>query len=71
MFYEVVTLFIEGDIFKIGEIEYRLRLINKHDMCWLEPVLYRNDAHCITSGLNRVYHMDDLDDLEYLHITYY
>jgi len=63
-------MFIEGDLFKINGKEYRLRLINKHDMCWLEPVLFRDNIHCMTGGLNTVYHMDDLEDLEYLYETY-
>lgn len=64
------TPFIEGDIFKIGNDEYQLRLINKHLTCWLEPVLYRDNCNCVTGGKNKIYHMDELVNLEYLGLTY-
>lgn len=63
-------MFIEGDIFKIENKEYRLRFINRFLTCWLEPVLYRDNCNCFTGGLNKIYHMDELMDLEYLDKTY-
>ena len=63
-------MFIEGDIFRVDGNEYRLRLINKHMFCWLEPVLYRDKTTCLTGGLNKMFHMDKLSELEYLDLTY-
>lgn len=63
-------MFIEGDIFKIDETEYRLRVINKHLICWMEPVLYRDGGTCITSGLNKIFHMNQLEELEYMNVCY-
>ena len=63
-------MFVEGDIFKIEGKEYRLRLINKHLTCWLEPVLLRDNKNCFTGGMNKIYHIDELVNLEYLHKTY-
>lgn len=63
-------MFVEGDIFKIEGKEYRLRVVNKHLYCWLEPVLYRDNVQCVTGGLNKVYHMDMLSSLEYMDVAY-
>lgn len=63
-------MFVEGDIFKVDGKEHRLRHINKHLTCWLEPVLYRDDTTCVTGGMNRIFHMDNLIELEYLYLTY-
>lgn len=63
--------FAEGDLFLIDGKEYRLRLINKHNACWLEPVVIRNNIHCVTGGLNKTYHIDELENLEYLYIRCY
>jgi len=64
------TMFTEGDIFKINGIKYKLRFINKNLMCFLEPVLYLNDTQCITGGLNEVYSMNELLELENLELIY-
>lgn len=63
-------MYIEGDIFKIDGKEYKLRFINKHNGCWLEPVLHRNDVICITGGMNRVCPYEELDKFEYMNVCY-
>ena len=63
-------MFIEGDIFEIDGKEYRLRFINKHLTCWLEPVLFRDSRNCATGGMNKIYHIDELAGLKYLELTY-
>ena len=63
-------MFIEGDVFRVKGDEYKVRCINKSLICFLEPVLYRDSVYCVTGGLNRVYRMEDLEDLEYLDVTY-
>lgn len=63
-------MFIEGDIFKIGNKEYRLRLINDIGGCWLEPVIYRDENVCTTGGLNKCCRYDDLNNLEYINKCY-
>jgi hypothetical protein len=57
-------MFIEGDIFKIENKEYKLRLINVHSQCWLESVLDRNAVYCISGGLNKIYHIKELINFE-------
>jgi hypothetical protein len=66
----IEIMFTEGDIFKINNKEYRLRFINPHNMCWMEPVLNRNEVECITGGLNKIVRYDDLNKLEYMNICY-
>lgn len=63
-------MFVEGDIFKVDGKEYRLRLINKHLTCWLEPVLYRDSCNCCTGGLNKIFHLNELSKLDYMDLTY-
>lgn len=63
-------MFIKGDIFKIKGREYILRHINQYNTCWLEPVLYRDRLDCVSGGLNEVFHMDELVELEYLNSCY-
>ncbi|MFO1442849.1 hypothetical protein KDN24_06425 [Bacillus sp. Bva_UNVM-123] len=63
-------MYIEGDIFKIDNKEYRLRLINDLRGCWLEPVLSRNKAVCVTGGLNLGCNYKELNDLEFLNVRY-
>jgi hypothetical protein len=63
-------LYVEGDIFKINKQEYRVRYINKYEMCWLEPILLRKETWCLTGGLNKVYHIEDLMELEYIDECY-
>lgn len=64
------TLYIQGDIFKIDNKEYRLRFINEHNNCWLEPVLKRDKDFCATGGLNKIIHRSCLSELEYMNACY-
>lgn len=63
-------MYIQGDIFKFEAKEYRLRFINEHDSCWLEPVLKRDSDFCATGGLNKIVHRRNLNELEYMNANY-
>ena len=59
-------MFVEQDVFLIEDEEYKLRAINQHNYCWMEPVLHRSKGHIISGGLNRIVHYDELDKYHYI-----
>jgi hypothetical protein len=59
-----------GDIFKINQKEYRIRVFNEPDMYWLEPVLKRDKSFCVTGGNNKIIYHKELMFYEYLNICY-
>lgn len=60
----MVSIYNEGDIFKVEDKEYRLRHINKFKTCWLEPVVAKHGNNIITGGLNRIFSYEELSQLE-------
>jgi hypothetical protein len=61
-------VYITGDIFIINNKEYRLRYINQHQVCWLEPVIARHLNRWITGGRNVTCNYDELSQLELVYI---
>jgi hypothetical protein len=57
--------YAEGDIFNIEGKEYNLRLINQHDLCWLEPIQFKTKECIITGGMNKCYKYHELNKLKY------
>lgn len=66
----------EGPVYKVGYIfeyegkEYRLRVINYHKQCFLEPVISRGSSQCVTGGLNITCDYKDLGKLKLVTTQY-
>lgn len=57
-------MFVEQDVFLIDGVEYKLRTINQHNYCWMEPILHRVKGYMVSGGLNRIVHYDELKNFE-------